>query len=80
MKTPSLPTGKTRWIAIAVAVIALGGLLAFWLWRDRGNPDVLRLYGNVDIREVELAFRHPGRLRARPFDEGDAVTKGAVMA
>lgn len=80
MKTPSLPTGKTRWIAIAVAVIALGGLLAFWLLRDRGNPDVLRLYGNVDIREVELAFRQPGRLTEMAFDEGDAVTAGAVMA
>ena len=80
MKTPSLPTGKTRWIAIAIAVIALGGILAFWLLRDHGEPDALRLYGNVDIREVELAFRQPGRLTAMAFDEGDAVTPGAVMA
>jgi len=80
MKTPSLPTGKTRWIAIAVMVIALGGILAFCLLRDRGNPNVLRLYGNVDIREVELAFRQSGRLTHMAFDEGDTVAAGAVMA
>lgn len=80
MKTPRLPTGKTRWIALAVVVIAVGGLLLFWLLHDRDNPNVLRLYGNVDIREVELAFRQPGRMRSMALDEGDAVTAGAVMA
>lgn len=80
MKTPSLPTGKTRWIALAVVVIAVGGLSLFWLMHDRSNPDVLRLYGNVDIREVELAFRQPGRMVSMALDEGDAVTVGTVMA
>ncbi len=80
MKTPSFLTGKIRWIALAVAVIAIGGLLTFWLLRDRGDPDVLRLYGNVDIREVELSFRQPGRMLSMAFDEGDTVTAGAVLA
>jgi HlyD family secretion protein len=80
MKTPSLPAGKTRWFVIAVAGVAMAGALAFWLLRDRGNPDALRLYGNVDIREVELAFRQSGRLTHMVFDEGDAVAAGAVMA
>ncbi|TAL98056.1 MAG: secretion protein HlyD [Rhodanobacter sp.] len=80
MKTPSLPTGKTRWIALAIAVIAVAGWSLFWLMHDRGNPDVLRLYGNVDIREVELAFRQPGRVTSMAFDEGDAVTAGTVLA
>jgi len=80
MKMPSLLIGKTRWIVIAVVVIVIGGALAFWQLRDRGDPNALRLYGNVDIREVELAFRQPGRLTSMAFDEGDAVTAGAVMA
>lgn len=50
---------------IAVVVIALGGALAFWLWRDRNKEDALRLYGNVDIlKQVQLAFRQPGRVMA----------------
>ena len=80
MKTPSIPTGRTRWIVIAVAVIVAGGALAFWLLHDHGHHDALRLYGNVDIREVELSFRQPGRVESMAFDEGDAVSAGAVMA
>ncbi len=80
MKAPSISSGKTRWIVIALAVIVGGGLLAFWLLRDGGHHDALRLYGNVDIREVELSFRQPGRVASMAFDEGDAVTVGTVMA
>lgn len=80
MKTPSLPTGKTRWIVIAVAVAAIAGLLLWWLLHDRDDDGVLRLYGNVDIREVELSFRQPGRVSGMAFDEGDAVAAGDVLA
>jgi HlyD family secretion protein len=38
------------------------------------------LYGNVDIREVELSFRVPGRLTEVAFDEGDAVKAGTTVA
>ena len=80
MKTPNLPTGKTRWILISVTALAVVGLLFWWLLRDDEPGDVLRLYGNVDIREVELSFRQPGRVASMAFDEGDAVTAGQVMA
>ncbi len=80
MKTPSSSTGKTRWIVITVAVIAVIGVALYWLLRDGDDDGVLRLYGNVDIREVEMAFRQPGRLASMAFDEGDAVTAGTVMA
>lgn len=80
MKTPSIPTGKTRWISITVAAIAVVCLLLFWLLRDSDDDGVLRLYGNVDIREVELAFRQPGRLASMAYDEGDAVSAGKVLA
>jgi HlyD family secretion protein len=38
------------------------------------------LYGNVDIREVELAFRVPGRLVAMDVDEGETVKAGQRVA
>ena len=40
----------------------------------------LTLYGNVDIRQVELGFRVPGRLKSMRFEEGETVKAGAVMA
>lgn len=66
---------------IIVAAIAAGAAAGYW-WshRDHGEDGPLRLYGNVDIREVELAFRQPGRLVKTAFEEGAAVKPGDVMA
>ena len=80
MTTPNLPARKARWAVIIVALLALGGALAFWFTRGHDNQDALRLYGNVDIREVQLAFRQPGRITQMTFDEGDVVTAGARLA
>ncbi|HNP65951.1 MAG TPA: secretion protein HlyD, partial [Woeseiaceae bacterium] len=80
MSTPNILHGKIRWVAIVVVAIAIGSLLYFWLLRDSSDHDALRLYGNVDIRELELSFRQPGRVSVMVFDEGDSVRAGEVMA
>lgn len=69
--------------------ILLGSLLTlvgatatagWWVIHNHDQPDTLVLYGNVDIREVNLAFRHPGRLVKMSFDEGDTVKAGDTLA
>lgn len=40
----------------------------------------LTLYGNVDIRQVELGFRVAGRLAKLNFEEGQAVNAGMELA
>ena len=80
MKFSGLSKGAKRVIVVGVigaTVVAVG-----WWWMQRAADDdgLLRLYGNVDIREVQLAFRQPGRVAQMAFDEGDAVTDGARMA
>lgn len=68
--------------AIVAALVVLG-VIGFILWRSLGPAPAdgaLILYGNVDVREVELAFRVPGRLLAVDFDEGDVVTAGQAVA
>ncbi|MEZ5935354.1 MAG: secretion protein HlyD [Alphaproteobacteria bacterium] len=40
----------------------------------------LELYGNVDIRQVELGFRVGGRIAEMRFEEGDPVEAGDEMA
>lgn len=73
-------SGAAKRIIIVAAAIVVAG--AGWLWIQRaGHEDgMLRLYGNVDIREVQLAFRQPGRVAQMFFDEGDPVAAGARMA
>ncbi|MCB1748686.1 MAG: biotin/lipoyl-binding protein, partial [Gammaproteobacteria bacterium] len=69
---------------LAVAVVAAWTpareRVAGWLDRDRAGDDELVLYGNVDVRELELAFRQAGRMLAVQVDEGDRVAAGELVA
>ena len=68
-------SSTTKRVIVVAAVIAIVG--AGWLWMQRGShgDDALRLYGNVDIREVQLAFRQSGRVAQMLFDEGDLLRR-----
>ena len=65
-------------LLVAVAFIAAG---AVWMMR-RPPPDTryLTLYGNVDIRQVSLAFEGSERVAEMRVEEGDAVKEGQVLA
>lgn len=78
MKRPS--TSAKRAFGVAAVVIVAAGAGFLWMQSKGSDDGLLRLYGNVDIREVQLAFRQPGRVAQMAFDEGDAVTAGARMA
>ncbi len=67
-------------------MLLLGALIAWWFdlasylgWRDAQNGK-LTLYGNVDIRQVQLGFRVSGRVAEMNFDEGDSVKPGDLLA
>jgi len=63
-------------VALAVAAYLTSGFGLFG--PDRNGP--LTLYGNVDIREVDLGFRVGGRIAAIAVDEGDKVKAGQELA
>lgn len=44
------------------------------------NDHIIKLYGNIDIREVDLGFRVFGRLQKLNYEEGDRVKKGEELA
>ncbi len=48
-------------------------------WYQSRQDNGLTLYGNVDIRSVNLSFRVGGRLASLAVDEGDAITAGQVL-
>ncbi len=47
---------------------------------DEQGPKVLELYGNMEIRQVSLAFEASGRIAAMNVEEGDWVQKGRAVA
>ncbi|WP_421235255.1 secretion protein HlyD [Aeromonas enteropelogenes] len=67
---------KQRIALLAVLLALIGGYL-WWQGRPSDGPV---LYGNVDIRDVNLAFRVGGRVSEVLVDEGDAVQAGQLLA
>ncbi|MFV5360231.1 HlyD family efflux transporter periplasmic adaptor subunit [Acinetobacter oleivorans] len=69
-------------IAVVLVVIAVV-IIGFWVWKynNKNQKDnVLTLYGNVDIRQVSLAFEQSGRIERLLVQEGDKVKAGQVLA
>jgi HlyD family secretion protein len=68
-------------VVIAVVVLAAVGGIG-WLVAQRlaAAPPPDTLYGNVEIRQVDLAFNAEGRVTAMARREGDAVHAGDVIA
>lgn len=75
---------KKRSLLLVLAVILLAGgaalALRFFGERSGGAANALILYGNVEIREVQLAFQDAGRIRHIAVDEGAAVRRGMLLA
>ncbi|WP_068468585.1 efflux RND transporter periplasmic adaptor subunit [Candidatus Protochlamydia phocaeensis] len=59
-----------------------GAAYALWvIFQEKPKEaNTLILYGNVDVRQVDLGFRVLGRVQSMPFEEGDFVPKGHFMA
>ena len=72
---------KVRFALIALVLVAAIFFVgrAFGWWGSEREAG-LTLYGNVEIREVQLGFRVPGRIDALLVDEGDRVTPGQLLA
>jgi HlyD family secretion protein len=67
-----------RVFLILLIVIAASAVVSYL--REEKNSVPFTLYGNVDIREVDLGFRVSGKLLQMNFEEGDAVKKGDILA
>lgn len=71
---------RLRFKLILAAALAAALGIFFLMHRASVNPDVLRLYGNVDIREVQLAFNDSDRVVRMLVQEGDFVKPGQLLA
>lgn len=60
----------------ATAIIIAGIVVAY---RNHSNGNEITLYGNVDVRQVDIGFRVAGQVTDLFFEEGDKVEQGALM-
>ncbi len=67
-----------------ILIVAMIAALAFGIWQYTSEPNSddssLTLYGNVDIRQVELTFHDPEHITEMKAKEGDLVSKGQLLA
>ena len=69
-------------LVILLVLLAAAGTAAWLIYRKTpsGPEDKAVLYGNVDLRQVDLAFLISERIDSVLVDEGDTVVPGQKLA
>ncbi len=71
---------KRKLIISFIVIAAAAGGFAWWLAQhDHGSRELI-LYGNVDLRQVQLSFNNSERIAAVLVHEGERVRQGQVLA
>ena len=65
-------------VLVTALAVAAGVMWSGWLHRDHGNR--LMVSGNIELTQVDISFKVPGKLMERTVDEGAAVIKGMLIA
>jgi HlyD family secretion protein len=69
-------------IIILALLVVVGAVGAFFYFKNHRAPDQnrLRVSGNIEITEVEVSFKIPGRVEERPVFEGQMISAAQVVA
>ncbi|HDN2511757.1 MULTISPECIES: secretion protein HlyD [Providencia] len=67
---------KSRSIFVFIIVILIGAAVSGYYYYQSQQDKTLTLYGNVDVRTVNLSFRVPGKLVSLTVDEGARIAIG----
>lgn len=70
---------KKKIIALVLILIIIGGVL-FLKAKSKPNLNEITLYGNIEIRQVDLSFQVSGLISKLLKEEGDSVKKGELIA
>lgn len=65
-----------------IALIAAVGIAVLFAYRgrNRNHNDRISISGNMELTEINIAFKTAGKLVERTVNEGDAVKKGMIVA
>src|ERR1700733_350052 len=64
---------------VLIAVLGTAGVLAYRSMHTEATDRIL-VSGNIELNQVDIAFKTSGRLIERDVNEGDPVHKGMVIA
>lgn len=67
-------------ILILILLISVAGLIYYYITSKKTNENELVLYGNIEIRQVDLGFRVEGKIAKMLAEEGDKVKQGQLLA
>lgn len=69
-------------VAVILAGAVFGGmsLYRFVQAKSRGDGSLLRVSGNIEVTDAEVAFKIAGRVEKRTVEEGQLVEAGKVVA
>ena len=70
---------KALVLVVLVAALATAGVVAYRSMHTE-STDRIVVSGNIELTQVDIAFKTSGRLVERTVNEGDAVQKGMVIA
>ena len=68
---------------VPILLLALAVAAGVWFYqrsRNAATDGEIRLSGNIEMTQVSVAFKQPGRIVALAVEEGAMVTKGQVVA
>ena len=72
--------GRNRKSVIIAVVLVIAFAAGYFFYKSRNaEQGRLILYGNVDIRQISLAFNSNGRIEEMLKEEGDAVKAGDCL-
>jgi HlyD family secretion protein len=71
---------KKMIIAAVILLLAAIGVALYFVYQKKEKKHELVLFGNVDVRQVDISFRIAGKVAQLMFEEGDFVQKDALLA
>lgn len=67
-------------VFIIIALIAASAVGYVFYTRDRNPADSIIVSGNIEVTDIRISFKIPGRIDALLVDEGNRVAKGQIVA
>ncbi len=71
---------KKLLLSLIIGAVLVLAALAYFYFRNQEEDKELVLYGNVDVRQVDIGFRVTGKVQELLFEEGDVVCPGQLLA